>query len=167
MVLQEKISPDVMAVSMAEHRTFHDGMERYHAYLTSLSGKEDQFDAKALLDIIDSFSGSLYSHLTNEIGALLDLGKLDQEKLIMATWADGTKKGVSAITVADFVGMMPFGLFTHDITYEGLHGNFPPIPWPVAWVMRYVASLWHSDWWRFAPCDKAGVPKELYAVGGS
>lgn len=150
---------------MAEHQSFHDGMERYHAYLTSLQGKEDQFDAKALLEIVDSFSGSLYSHLTNEISALLDLRKLDKEKLIMETWAEATKKGTTTLNATDFVAMMPFGIFAHDITYEGgLHADFPPIPWPIAWVMRYVASWWHNDWWRFSPCDKASVPKELYAV---
>lgn len=164
--LQEKIDPTVMAVSQAEHCVFYDGLDRYHAYLTSLKGHEDQLDAKVLLEIIDGFSRPLYSHLINEIGALLDLTKLDQEKLINDEWAEATKRGTTAITFADFVEMMPFALFAHDATIEGgLHKDFPPIPWPIQILMRYVASLWHRDWWKFSPCNKASVPKELYATG--
>ena len=155
-----------MSTSQAEHRRFHDGLERYYAYLMSLTGREDQFDGKALLEIIDGFSGPLHTHLTNEIGALLDLEKLGQTKAVMDSWAEGVKAGTSSITLYDFAAMMPFALFNHDMTYEnGMQSKFPPIPGFLQFLMRRVASLWYSSYWKFSSCDTLGIPKELYARG--
>jgi len=167
--LHEKIGSEVMLASQAEHRKFHDGMGLYHSYLTSLAGKEDQFDSKKLLEIIDGFSGPLYTHLTNEIGALLDLEKLGQTKVVMDCWAEGLKKGTAALTFYDFFVLMPFAFFAHDYTYEhGLHSNFPPLPGPIRFSLRRLTSLWYYSYWKFSPCHPSGVPrKELYAMGGN
>lgn len=163
--LQEMIGPDVMAESAEEHRAFHDGLDRYHAYLVSLAGREQDFDGKALVEIVDAFTGALMKHLNNEISAILNLKKLDKEKLVIKAWADAVQNGVGTLRGSDFVTMFPFGFVAHDMTYEnGMHKDFPQVPWLMKILVRYVASYWNGSWWKFAPCDRSGIPKKLYAA---
>lgn len=50
----------------------------------------------------------------------------------------------------------------HDKTFEGgVWSSFPPVPWLVLLVMRYLFMNTRRDWWRFAPCDYSSQPQEL------
>lgn len=50
----------------------------------------------------------------------------------------------------------------HDKTFKGgIWPDFPPIPWLVAVVMRFLFLRKYESWWRFAGCDLSSVPKEL------
>ena len=163
--LQEMLGPSVMAESVEEHRAFHDGLDAYHAYLLSLSGRENDFDGKMLIEIVDSFSATLTKHLNNEIGALLDLQRIERDELIAKAWSDALQKGLSTLRLSDFVTMFPFSFVTHDATYEdGMHKEFPPAPWLMKTMVRNVASRWNVDWWQFGPCNLFGVPKPIYAL---
>jgi hypothetical protein len=156
------IGTNVMTKSAEEHREFHHGLERYHEYLVSLAGREQNFDGKALVEIVDVFSAVLMKHLHNEIGAILDLRKLDQKKLVAKMWVNAPEKGVGALRWSDFVTKFPFGFVAHDGTYEnGIHEDFPPVLRLIKILVRYVASYWDGDWWKFAPCDRSGIPKRL------
>ena len=50
----------------------------------------------------------------------------------------------------------------HDRTFEnGVWSDKPPVPWLVAVFMRWMYMSVNKGWWRFAPCDLYGQPKEL------
>jgi hypothetical protein len=47
---------------------------------------------------------------------------------------------------------------------DGLWKNFPPAPWIVFFLSRHVFYWFYADQWKFAPCDRAGQMRPLYAV---
>jgi hypothetical protein len=166
--LQKQVNKEVMQVSVEEHRAFHDGVERYHAYITSLSGQEEKFSGTKLLEIIDELAPPLLLHLNHEIDAILDLRQLKNDKLISSIWDKAVAAGINEFSAANLLDEFPFGFLTHDATYEGgLHKNFPPVPFLLKFFVTYVCTLWNWSWWKFAPCDKSGNPKPLHAVPSS
>lgn len=54
----------------------------------------------------------------------------------------------------------PFALMNHDATYNPGR-KWPPVPWLVLLVMKFLYFGKHLDWWQFAPCDKNGKPRDL------
>lgn len=93
--------PGLMHVSVEQHKTFHDGLEKYKKYLMSVKEKAEPFDAQKLKSIIDSFMPVLRGHLASEIETLLGLSlyenKTDwdrwfaevQKKIIKSPGAEG------------------------------------------------------------------------------
>lgn len=63
---------------------------------------------------------------------------------------------------------VPFIITNSDVTYEdGIHGpRFPPFPWLVGQIFRWVYIPQLKGAWRFSSCDDYGVPKELPFVAG-
>lgn len=56
---------------------------------------------------------------------------------------------------------------SHDANYEGgLWADWPPMPAPVKFMVKNVLVPWNSGMVRFAPSDKRGNMRPLYAVGG-
>lgn len=49
-----------------------------------------------------------------------------------------------------------------DRSYEeGIHKDWPEIPWFVGLIFRYLYIPKNKTAWRFAACDSRGMPKEL------
>lgn len=79
--------------------------------------------------------------------------------LTFKTW------GKSTVTKAGTADVVPFFLLNLDRTTEdGLWANWPPMPAPIKWGLINIAGAWHWGWWKFASCDAAGQPRELYAL---
>lgn len=58
--------------------------------------------------------------------------------------------------------MFPLVLYSHDKTFaDGAWEHFPPIPWLVLVMVRWIFCRTHQDWWRFAGCDGDSMPREL------
>jgi hypothetical protein len=150
---------------LEQHRAFHDGTERFHAYLTSLSGREQDFSGTKLIEIIDEFAPALLLHLNHEIDAILELRSFDNDKLISSIWDQAVASGINDFKVLDMLDEFPLGFLTHDNTFEGgLHTNFPPVPSFLRIFIMYICTLWNWSWWKFAPCDRSGRPKRLHAI---
>lgn len=50
----------------------------------------------------------------------------------------------------------------HDKTFEdGVWAHFPPMPWVMGLVFRWVFFRSHDDWWRFAGCGYDCKPRDL------
>ena len=61
---------------------------------------------------------------------------------------------------------LPFFFLNLDQTHEdSLWKDWPPIPGPARWAVMHGFTLMHPGYWKFASCDKNGVPKPLYAAG--
>jgi hypothetical protein len=60
---------------------------------------------------------------------------------------------------------LPFFFLNLDITHEDyLWKDWPPVPGPVKWTFTHCLTLWNKKYWKFASCDKNGVPKPLHAT---
>src|ERR1700761_8683534 len=64
--IEQQFGKGTMSVSFAEHAAFHDGLDRYGAYLQSLQGggREANFSGEKLVEIIEEFAPALHLHLT-------------------------------------------------------------------------------------------------------
>lgn len=73
------------------------------------------------------------------------------------------KKGMDERTNTKQVREVPFLIVNSDVTYEdGIHGaRFPPFPWAVHQIFRWVYIPQLKAAWIFASCDDWGMPKEL------
>ncbi|KAL6353028.1 hypothetical protein LRP88_13513 [Fusarium phalaenopsidis] len=151
----EKITgvPGLMGDSVAEHHAFHDGLTQYMEYLDKVRSGNETYDGEKLKAIIDSFVPVMQEHLVHEIESLVKLTDHEDK----CDWAAWFKKTVDAIT-----NTFPLTMILHDKTFEGgVWSSFPPVPWLVLWVMRYLFMNTRKDWWRFAPCDYSSQPQEL------
>jgi len=149
----------VMAHNHEEHETFVPGLLAFDAFIGGIKDRGAVYDAPQLLKLIDDFGPALEKHLHNEVGVLEELGKDEQINwdLMGKTMAAHSKK------VADRIREVPFLITNSDVTYEaGIHGErFPPFPWFVGQIFRWVYIPMMKGAWRFSSCDDYGVPKEL------
>jgi hypothetical protein len=135
--------------------------------LVNLAGHEQDFDGKALVEIIDAFAAALMKHLNNEIRAILDLRKLGKEKFAIKAWTGAVQKGIGTLRGSDFVTMFPFGFVAHDVTYEnGMHKDFPSIPWLMKILIKVRGEL--LEWGLVEICalidQVRSTPKKLYVA---
>ncbi|WAO85512.1 Hemerythrin domain-containing protein [Fusarium falciforme] len=154
----------LMGDSVAEHHAFHDGLTQYMEYLDKVRSGNDTYDGEKLKAIIDSFAPVMQEHLVHEIESLVKLTDHEDK----CDWAAWFKKTVDAIVSKDMkdsefrTNTFPLTMVLHDKTFEGgVWSSFPPVPWLILWVMRYLFMNTRKDWWRFAPCDYSSQPQEL------
>ncbi len=58
--------------------------------------------------------------------------------------------------------VVPLALILHQKDFgDGVWASFPPVPWFVHLLLRWMYVPTHQDWWRFAGCDSKSNPKEL------
>lgn len=154
----------LMAGNVEQHHAFHDGLENYQAFVDGVLSGKDVYDGKKLVSIIDSFGGILTQHLTDEIPTLLGLKKFGTEKF-KDYKALANKLAENALAAAGSTTGIIFVVTCLDVNFEGGRwSDFPPIPWVVNMMFRYIHFWVHRDWWRFAPCDRLGSMRPLYAV---
>ncbi|KAF8855848.1 hypothetical protein BDZ45DRAFT_486798 [Acephala macrosclerotiorum] len=148
-----------------EHETFLPALAKFDKFV---EGAKDgsNYDKEVFMGILNDLGPKLEAHLRSEIGLLLNLEKdqgIDWD-LLGKTMAAHSKK------VADRNREVPFLITNADVTYEdGIHGaRFPPFPWFVHQIFRWVYIPILKDAWKFSSCDDYGMPKELpFAIGGS
>ncbi|KAF4958739.1 hypothetical protein FSARC_10930 [Fusarium sarcochroum] len=156
--------PGLMDANVNEHKLFHSGLESYREYLLKVTKENEEFDGVKLQGIVDSFMPVLTEHLENEIDTLLGLekysDKTDWEKWLKAKTDGIVKKSMGDPTFRTDV--FPLTMVLHDKSFEGgVWHDFPPIPWIVHLVLRWLFMNTRKDWWRFAPSDFSSMPKEL------
>jgi len=128
-------------------------------FVEEVTEKPEAYDGNRLRHLIEAFSGALEKHLHHEVKVLVDLEqdeKIDWD-LMGKTMAAESKK------TADRTLEVPFMITNSDVTYEdGIHGpRFPPFPWFVGQIFRWMYIPVHKGAWRFSCCDDYGQPKEL------
>lgn len=117
-----------------------------------------------------TFQAAFEAHFHSEISTIANLSAhaaapkagSPEEAAASATFKSWGKSTVSKAGTTDVV---PFFLLNLDRTAEdGMWANWPPMPAPIRWGLTNIAGAFHSGWWRFASCDSAGRPRELYAL---
>ncbi|KAK4193217.1 hypothetical protein QBC35DRAFT_480938 [Podospora australis] len=152
-----------------EHESFLVGLGEYEKYLSGLKTPAD-FSGDELRRIMETFQAPFENHFHSEISTIAKFsahpnapkeGTPEEEaaRLTFKTW------GKSTVTKAGVTDVVPFFLLNLDRTVEdGLWANWPPMPAPIKWGLVNIAGSWHGGWWKFASCDAAGQPQELYAL---
>lgn len=159
--LDKKYGMGTMQESLDEHAAFHEGVERFHAYLQSLSATPENFSGKTLVDLINDFSGPLLHHLNSEITTILALTRFPAAE-IQAIYQSTVDEAVKKVKAGSLVTELPYIYRNNDMLYEGgTHANFPPLPLPLRILGRYVFCWWHHKLWKFSPLDIWGAPREL------
>ncbi|PMD67691.1 uncharacterized protein K444DRAFT_649527 [Hyaloscypha bicolor E] len=156
---EQSTEKGVMSRNHTEHETFLPGLLALDEYIQNVKADVKTYDGSKILKITEDLGPALEAHLTNEIDLLESLAKGEKIdwNLLGRAMAAHSKK------VADRVREVPFLITNSDVTYEsGIHGErFPPFPWFVHQIFRWVYIPQLKGAWRFASCDDYGMPKEL------
>ncbi|KAJ9150311.1 HemerythrinHHE cation binding domain-containing protein [Pleurostoma richardsiae] len=159
----------VFAETHVEHESFLAGLAEFNTYLSSLTSPAD-FSATELHRIMSGFQVPFEHHFHSEIGTISKLAEhpnAPKPDTPEAAAASDTFKswGKSTVTKAGTFDVVPFFLLNLDKNAEdGMWANWPPMPGPIRWGLINIAGLVHSGWWKFASCDAAGEPRELWAL---
>ncbi|KAH8656090.1 hypothetical protein BGZ60DRAFT_147869 [Tricladium varicosporioides] len=162
--LEEYIGvPKYMEKNVAQHHAFAPGMEKFEDYVKAVKEGKERFDAEKVRGLIDDFGSILTQHLKEEIESLEGLGKFG-DKVNWEMW----NKRVSdhAVKTAEKEHEVPVVLTNMDFTFESpIHDSvWPPFPWFVQIMFRWLYLPKHKGAWRFSCCDWYGIPKELEFV---
>ncbi|KAK4116151.1 hypothetical protein N656DRAFT_774352 [Canariomyces notabilis] len=151
-----------------EHESFLAGLAEFEKYLTALKSPSD-FSGDELLRIMRGFQADFENHFHSEIATIAKFSEhpnAPKEGTPENAAAAATFKawGKSTVTKAGVTDVVPFFLLNLDRTAEGgMWANWPPMPAPIRWGLINLAGSIHYGWWKFASCNAAGQPQELWA----
>lgn len=152
--------PGIMDGNIQQHEAFSAGLKAYDEYMGVATA--ESFSGARLVEIIDSFGQVLVQHLADEIPTILALAEHREKMDISKVIDDEAKHSMSKL---GFKTTVPYLITALDVTFEeGLHKDFPPAPGLVKAVARALAPRFNKGYWRFAPCAKDGMPKDMLAA---
>lgn len=155
-----------------EHESFLQGLGEFKTYLSRLSSPAE-FDGQELRRIMGTFQAPFEHHFHSEIARIASFASLPSAPALNSPEADEAAAvfkawGKKTVMKAGTTDVVPFFLMNLDATYEeGRWANWPPMPAVIRWGLVNVAGSWNWAWWKFASCDGAGRPRELYALDDS
>jgi hypothetical protein len=140
---------------------FHDGLESFKNYLLD---KGAEFSSTELIAIMDSFSERLYNHLKEEPETIMNLSQFNTPETPIDILAIAAAAGKKQINLSFLFNVLPvFFLNIESVNFENgmWHTAFPPVSWPVKWLMTKGAPMWQGRRWRFASCTPEGKFRQL------
>jgi Hemerythrin HHE cation binding domain len=176
--------PGIMDSDRDQHAQICCGLEKFTTYVDKMTESPGEYDGHVLKAIIAELGGPLETHLHDEIDHLLNIGaKYDPNgRKIKKVWDElgaifrrnsdkVSKKGsvyvkVTSRTVLTWHRLqsvdLPFILGSTDRSYEGGIQQWPPIPFFVPYLTKYLLARGpHYGSWRFGGSDLFGHPKAL------
>lgn len=140
---------------------FHGGLERFKNYFVE---KGSEFAPQELVLIMDSFSSPLHAHLKEEPDTIMNLSRFNTPETPIDILAIAAAAGKKQVNISFLFNVLPvFFLNMESVEFEdGMwHEAFPPVSWPVRWLMMKGAPMWQARRWRFASCTAEGEIKQL------
>ncbi|CAM1509534.1 Fc.00g032730.m01.CDS01 [Cosmosporella sp. VM-42] len=154
----------LMETNVEQHHAFSVGVEDFKSYIDDCLANRQQFDGQKLVKIIDGFGETLTTHLGDEIPTLVNLREFGMKKMSGLEKKFG-EEGEENMKKLGLAQGLPFCFSNHDVNYEGGRwASWPPAPRIVHILARHVTYWLHTDQWKFAPCDRHGKMRSLYAV---
>ncbi|KPI35407.1 uncharacterized protein AB675_11721 [Cyphellophora attinorum] len=138
--------PDIMNENVAEHTTFHAGLQELRNYAKQTRDDTTRHSSEEVIRIIDSFAPALTTHLRNEIPTVLQMQQYPNGDEQRKIFAKGVEKGAAQ---ADNTTQIPFALGCHDAGFEGGKHRFPSLPWFVIMGVVWWYGGTHKATWRF------------------
>jgi hypothetical protein len=148
--------------------SFLAGLADFEKYLASLKTPAD-FSGDELVRIMETFQEPFEQHFHSEISTISKFSDHPNAPIKGTPEYEAAAEtfkawGKNTVTKAGLADVVPFFLLNLDRTVEdGMWANWPPIPAPIKWGLINLVGAWHSGWWKFASCDSAGQPQELWA----
>jgi len=126
--------------------TFHAGLKALKDYLTSIKNPSSDFTPKRLLEIMDSFSQPLYTHLASEPQAILALSSFESPERQFDLVKIEQEEGKKAITLDFAFNVLPIFMNNMEsVEFEGgMWQNHPNVPAPVRWIMKNLIPMCKS-----------------------
>lgn len=140
---------------------FHDGLERFRAYLLKAGAG---FSPSELITTMDSFKDLPHAHLKAEPPAIVALAKHSSREHSIDILAIADAAGRAQIGLGMVFNVIPVFFLNMDTAeFEAgmWQGVFPPFKGPAKWIMTRAVPTWHSNRWRFASCTPEGRYKQL------
>ncbi|KAI5851662.1 hypothetical protein DFP73DRAFT_471372, partial [Morchella snyderi] len=154
--------PGIMDGNIQQHAAFSPGLEAFNGYIVAAAATPESFSGARLVEMIDAFAQTLVQHLADEIPTILALAEHRDKMDILRVVEAEAKHSMGKL---GFKTTVPYLITALDVTFEdGLHRDFPPAPGLVKAVARALAPRFNSGYWRFAPCTKDGLPKDMLAA---
>lgn len=148
----------LMEENVQGHRDFDTKFSAWGEWLKACIEGEETWSHSQNLRLMQDFMPPLQRHLHDEIPSILALSRfgdtLDLKKMF-------EKEGEKVMGGMCKRTVLPIFFFNHDDTFEGGRHHFPPLPFPVKWVLKNVFGRSRSEWWKFACCGFDGRPREL------
>jgi len=144
---------------------FHAGLKTFKDYFSGLKSRESDFKSTRLLEIMDSFSEPLYTHLVAEPQALLALSRFASPDRKFDIVKIEQEQGKKAVTLDFALNVLPIFLNNMESAEfeDGMWQNHPAVPSWVRWIMKVLIPMWHWRQWRFMSCNSDGSRKRLAA----
>jgi len=152
---ESKLGAGTMQHNVEEHHAFSAGFEDLETYIKEIRAGTAKYDGKLVIEKLESFADELVQHLHDELPSIESskmraaFTKKDLQDLESAL----TKRILKEVSLTE---VLPLGLILHD---KSTAPQFPPLPKPIIWLVRYGLYHIHSDAWAFAPCDVYGKLK--------
>jgi hypothetical protein len=142
---------------------FNAGLKSFQSYLEEVRESKTSFESSHLLQIMDSFSTALYSHLISEPKVLVALSRFSTSEHPIDIVKIALEQGKKQVSLGFILNVMPmFLLNMEDVEFEdGMWASFPPIPGAVKWILKSLVPMWQRKLWRFSSCDASGRRKQL------
>ncbi|KAF8239042.1 hypothetical protein L208DRAFT_1386911 [Tricholoma matsutake] len=145
---------------VAEHETFHAGVESLKEYLISClpagakwgygntvgPHKQETFEGNKLCSLIDAFVNELSTHLIQEITYL------EPAKTRASGLTEAEVRHIASVSEKHMKTMPPFTFLTYLILHTPKVSEFPPVPGFVKNVLApYIFYQPNRKLWKFAP----------------
>jgi hypothetical protein len=153
----------IMEANVHQHEAFHDGVDAFNAYVQAVIDKKEKYDGAKVVAMLDAFAEPLTQHLTDEIPTIEGLRKHADKLGSLQELMD--KEGEKNMKALGLTTGLTACFLNLDLHFEDdAWIAWPPAPAPVKFIVRYLTYWLHSDWWKFAACDRLGNMRPLYAV---
>ena len=141
---------------------FHDGMVAFKDYLVGFKSN-DEFNSTRLIEIMDSFSEPMYTHLADELNAIVNLSRFSTPENQIDPASTALKVGMQSLTLDFALRCLPCFMLNMEVVEfeDGMWRDFPPVNAPVRFILMRIIPLWHRNVWRFASCGGNGARKPL------
>ncbi|KAJ6442822.1 maintenance of telomere capping protein 1 [Purpureocillium lavendulum] len=151
-----------------EHESFLGDLDALDAHLTHLSANASAYQPGPLLKLLDALRAPVEQHLHHEVTLLASLAthpRAPARDSFSGAVAAETLRAWGKNSVRGPLDVVPFFLLNADRDADGGRwAAWPPMPRAVRWALVNAAGAVHGGRWRFASCDAAGRPRELFAV---
>ncbi|KAN0074130.1 hypothetical protein V8E54_008067 [Elaphomyces granulatus] len=149
--------PGIMDKNLEEHKDFQEGLEKYRQYIYETDATD--YDGQTLQALLEGFGKTMEVHLHNEIPTLLDLKDYDAAKLKALAAAVGKRFRAGSNFYRH--GPLFVGCADRSFILDGQVMPFPPFPFFVPYIIKFIFEPRHSGAWRFNPCDSFSQPRPL------
>lgn len=178
--LEEDIGePGHMEKNVDQHAAFAPSFGSFEDYVNALRSGKETYDGARVRKLIDDFGPILAEHLIDEIGTFEQLEALG-DRIDWKAWskrvtdmAVKTSEKVCTFVKREIIVIdhskdhqIPLILTNMDISFEKeWHtATWPPVPWFVCVIFRWLYVPKHKGAWRFSSCDAHGNPRDLEFV---